>query len=143
MTISSFDGEYQFLSNFFPVTVFLDGECYPSVEHAYQAAKTTNPYERQFIKDMKTPGRAKRAGRHLMLREDWELIKISVMHDLLRQKFSHETLRKRLLATGDEKLEEGNTWKDYFWGVCNGIGQNQLGVLLMRVREEIRHCEKT
>lgn len=78
-----------------------------------------------------------------MLREDWELIKISVMHDLLRQKFGHETLRKRLLATGDEKLEEGNTWKDYFWGVCNGIGQNQLGVLLMRVREEIRHCEET
>lgn len=139
MTINSFNEEYQFLSNFFPVTVFLDGEYYPSVEHAYQAAKTDNQYERERIRGMKTPGQAKRAGRHLMLRHDWEDVKLNVMHDLLRQKFSHGVLQDRLLATGDEKLVEGNTWKDYFWGVCNGIGQNHLGVLLMRVRDEIRH----
>lgn len=138
--IDQFDGKSRFLSNFFPVVIFLDEKSYPSVEHAYQAAKSHNPYERERIREMKTPGQAKRAGRQLTLREDWESIKLDIMYNLLCQKFSfiNPILRIRLLATGDEELIEGNSWKDYFWGVCNGIGQNNLGKLLMRVRKEIQ-----
>ena len=60
------------------------------------------------------------------------------MRDLLRQKFAREPLRSQLLATGEAKLIEGNHWGDTFWGVCRGQGENHLGMLLMKAREEIR-----
>ena len=135
--ITSFTGEYRFLSNFFPAVVTLDGETYPSVEHAYQAAKTTSPIAREAIRTCPKPGQAKRNGRMVQLRPDWEEIKLDVMRDLLWQKFQHYDLREQLLATGDRRLIEGNHWNDTFWGVCRGVGQNWLGVLLMEIREEM------
>jgi ribA/ribD-fused uncharacterized protein len=84
-----------------------------------------------------TPGRAKRMGRKAPLREDWEEIRVSVMTDLVRQKFSLPGLQRRLLATGDQEIVEGNTWGDVFWGVCRGKGQNQMGKILMKIREEL------
>lgn len=61
------------------------------------------------------------------------------MYEICKAKFSqNEELRNRLLATGDEQLEEGNTWGDRIWGTVNGIGENRLGNILMRVREELR-----
>ena len=52
----------------------------------------------------------------------------------------NEDLKQRLLATGDKRLVEGNTWGDTFWGVDlrSGRGENQLGRILMRVREELK-----
>jgi ribA/ribD-fused uncharacterized protein len=72
------------------------------------------------------------------MRDDWNDIKIDVMRDLLQEKFSDDDLRELLLATGDAELIEGNTWNDYFWGVCLGEGQNWLGKLLMEVRKELK-----
>lgn len=136
--IESFQGEHRFLSNFWHVYVTYDGEVYPTVEHAYQAAKTLNPEFRKAI-CYATTGEAKRMGRQVPMRPDWEAIKIDVMRDLLKQKFTEEPeLRELLLATGDAELIEGNTWNDYFWGVCNGNGQNWLGKLLMEVREAVK-----
>lgn len=136
--IESFQGEYRFLSNFWHVYVRYDGELYPTVEHAYQAAKTLNPEFRKAIA-YATTGEAKRMGRQVPMRPDWDSIKIDVMRDLLRQKFTEEPeLRELLLATGDAELIEGNTWGDYFWGVCNGEGQNNLGKLLMEIRDGLR-----
>lgn len=136
--INCFDGQYAFLSNFYPVEVRLDGEVYATVEHAYQAAKTIRKAERYMIQYAPTPGKAKRLGRKVTLREDWEQVKIHVMLHLLRQKFSVQEFKLALLATQDATLIEGNNHGDTFWGQVDGQGSNQLGLLLMHVRTEIQ-----
>ncbi len=137
--IDRFRGEYRFLSNFWPAVVTLDGITYPTVEHAYQAAKILDPTSRGLFYSAATPGDAKRLGRQLTrLRGDWHQVRLAVMADLVRQKFTHPDLRDRLLATGNRDLIEGNDWGDTFWGVCRGVGDNQLGRILMKVREELR-----
>lgn len=137
--IESFSGNYRFLSNFFRPTanVVLDGVEYSSVEHAYQAAKTTDTEARKQFQ-FGTPSGAKRLGRELSLRFDWETVKEVVMLDLLRQKFIGTDLEASLLSTEDAELIEGNYWQDIYWGVCGGVGQNRLGVLLMQVRDELK-----
>jgi N-glycosidase YbiA len=136
--IGSFEGEYRWLSNFFPCLVKLDGEGYPTVEHAYQAAKTRCPSERRRIQQAPTATEAKHLGRMVRLPDDWDENKIGVMLDLLRQKFRDPVLQDALLGTGEMELIEGNTWGDRFWGVVRGTGRNELGRLLMQVRREIR-----
>jgi ribA/ribD-fused uncharacterized protein len=133
--IDRFVGRYSFLSNFAGVDVQLDGATYPSVEAAYQAAKTTDARQRAKFTSAAAPD-AKKMGRRLKLRPDWESVKVDVMAGLLRQKFALEPLRGQLLATGDAELVEGNYWGDTFWGVCQGVGENWLGRLLMQVRAE-------
>ncbi len=137
MTIEKFQKEYRFLSNFQPARVVFEHAVYPSVENAYQAAKTTNLVLRVAFQTTYTAGQAKRSGRELFLRSDWEEIKLDVMLELLRQKYKNEPLRTRLLQTCDQELIESNTWNDTFWGVCRGIGKNHLGKLTMKVRQEI------
>jgi ribA/ribD-fused uncharacterized protein len=147
--IVRFEGEYRFLSNFWPVSVTLpdDGPMcprlglgqtvYPTVEHAYQAAKTLDAQERVKIAVCSSPGKAKALGKEVTLRPDWDLLKIGVMYDLLQQKFKENPLRQQLLDTGTASLIEGNNWGDTYWGVCNGIGENRLGGLLMLVRNQL------
>lgn len=137
MTISSFSGEYRFLSNFWPCEIIFEGEYYTSVEHAYVAAKVTDPMIRQLVRKCLTAGEAKRLGRKLPLRCDWANVRLSMMENFLRQKFSEAKLAQLLLSTGDEQLVEGNHWKDTFWGVCEGVGENHLGRLLMQIRAEL------
>lgn len=134
--IDSFQGAYRFLSNFWPAKVVLDGIEYDSVEHAYVASKTLNEIARKDIAGM-TPGQSKRYGRTLKLRPDWEEVKLTIMEDLVRQKFKRPDLAKLLRSTGKAELIEGNTWGDTFWGVCRGVGENNLGKILMRVRAEL------
>lgn len=137
--IGTFDGKYAFLSNFYPSSITdEDYITYPTVEHYFQAMKTLDTGVRFYIAIQTTPGKAKRLGRRLDLRPDWEFIKDSVIEKALRIKFSNPELRKALLDTGDEYLEEGNTWGDQYWGVCNGVGKNTLGKLLMKIRQEIK-----
>jgi len=132
--ISEFQGEFRFLSNFWPCKIYFEGMWYDSVEHAYQAAKTLDMDERLRISFLETPGKAKRAGKELKIRPDWEEIKIPIMRELLIKKFSHRELMFRLKKTEGE-LIEGNNWGDTFWGVCKGQGQNILGKLLMEIRD--------
>ena len=136
--IDRFDGDYAFLSNFDPSPITIDRITYPTVEHAFQAAKTDNRLERERIAVLPTPGAAKRAGRKVTLRPDWERVKVALMEDLVRRKFADPERAGKLLATGDDELVEGNTWNDRFWGVCRGTGRNELGKILMRVRTELR-----
>ena len=142
--IDKFDGEYEFLSNFYNSEIIYEGIIYPTVEHAFQAAKTLNVDERTAISKLDTPGKAKRAGRKCNLREDWEEIKDGVMYNCIKSKFQNPELRKLLLETGDEYLVEGTVWHDNYWGNCsckkceNIQGRNQLGKTLMKVREELR-----
>lgn len=138
--ISEFDGEFRFLSNFWPAKVTLGNMEFPSVEHAFQAAKTLNMQQRAAIRDCATPGQAKRMGRKVALRPDWESVKVDIMKQLVWAKFKNPTLRKMLLATGDALIEEGNNWNDRFWGICpprSGNGLNHLGNILMKVRDHI------
>ena len=84
-----------------------------------------------------TAGRAKREGRKFKLRPNWSEMRLSIMKELLVQKFAQGELRTLLLNTKDEYLEETNYWNDKFWGVCDGEGANHLGRLLMEVRHMI------
>lgn len=146
--IKGFFGDYRFLSNFWGCRIAYEGVVYPSTEHAYQAAKTLDEDERAdilFYLDEKgkvhqtTAAQAKEAGKHVTLRPDWEDVKISIMTKLVRQKFEQDDeLRAKLLATGDAYLEETNHWGDKFWGVCKGVGRNELGKLLMRIRDDLQ-----
>ena len=132
--IGPFLGRWRFLSNFYPVTVVMDQVAYRSVEHAYQAAKTLDVDERRIIAAAETPGAAKKFGRMVTVREDWEQVKLTVMLNLLTQKFSLDPLATWLVETAPARLVEINTWGDTFWGICQGHGENHLGRLLMRVR---------
>lgn len=137
--IDRFTGDHSFLSNFHPSPVALDGETYTTVEHAFQAAKTRDPAARKRIREAKTPGSAKALGRRVQLRTDWEDVKVEIMTDLVRQKFTaHPDLATKLLGTRGAELVEGNTWGDRFWGMSRGTGRNELGRILMKVRTEIR-----
>jgi len=133
--IDSFFGEYRFLSNFYFSPFVYQEVKYNTVEHAYQAAKTLDPIEKHAILNALTPGRVKRIARDVTLRSDWEEIKLSVMERFVREKFTqNKDLLDRLIATGNEELVEGNTWKDTYWGICNGVGENHLGKILMELR---------
>jgi ribA/ribD-fused uncharacterized protein len=135
--IDRFWGEYRFLSNFYPAPVEWCGQVYPSVEHAYQAAKCADPDDRaQFLTG--TAGEAKKNGQRVKLVKNWEGIKVRIMERLVIRKFEHPDLQILLLATGDAELIEGNTWGDRFWGVCGGTGENHLGRILMYVRKALR-----
>ncbi len=138
--ITTFHGEYRFLSNFWPAEVKSCGWTYRTVEHAYQAAKSDQLMDRLMIQKCKTPGQAKRAGKRITLCSRWACPeeRIATMLTLLRSKFSAEPLKALLEETGDAILIEGNTFGDCFWGVCAGVGENHLGKLLMQVREENR-----
>lgn len=138
--IESFEKEFAFLSNFYHSPIECsDGLTYPTAEHAFQAMKTTNLELRKKIAAARTPGKAKRMGRRLALRPGWDDMKLEVMYEIVRVKFfSSRILKIQLLATGNRELVEGNYWHDTFWGVCNGQGENHLGKILMRVREELQ-----
>lgn len=135
--ISGFRDAYRFLSNFTSVHVIYDSELYPSVEHAYQAAKTNDLHWRRKIQAAPSPQAAKRMGRLAPVREDWEDAKLGVMEMLLRQKFATPYYKILLMQTDDRELIEDNWWGDKFWGVCNGVGENHLGKLLMKIRADL------
>lgn len=133
-----FQDEYFFLSNFYPCKVEYEDMIYPSSEHAFAAAKTLDIRGRILIQECSTPGLAKRMGRNVTLRKDWDNIRVDIMKQILHNKFmDNKELRERLLLTGNLELIEYNYWGDTFWGVCNGVGQNNLGKLLMALRQEI------
>ena len=135
--INRFDGEYRFLSNFYETPILYNGITYRNTEAAFQAQKCTD--RAQEFADL-SAGEAKRLGRKVTLRPDWNDVRISIMHDIVRAKFDqHKDLRDKLLATHDKKLIEGNYWNDCFWGVCMNRGENNLGKILMLVRDELSH----
>jgi ribA/ribD-fused uncharacterized protein len=143
--IKGFFGDYRFLSNFHPVRVILDGVQYPSVEHAYQAAKW-QPVQRVFFLTCTALetidyNRVHQPDGYATIAQ-WDDVKVSTMHALVAQKFDPQKNpenAQRLIATGIRHLEEMNWWGDIFWGTDNtGKGQNRLGKILMEVRAKIR-----
>jgi ribA/ribD-fused uncharacterized protein len=135
-TAEGFVGDYKFLSNFFICPVEVEGLKFTSSEAAYQAFKTYPISERQIFCRM-TPGEAKRHGKQVSLRTDWEEVKIHAMKLVLYAKFTQNPdLARRLRDTRPTRLVEYNNWGDQFWGICGGKGRNYLGQLLMDLREQ-------
>lgn len=136
--IKGFFGEYRYLSNFEVCDVWFDGRLYGSSEAAYMSAKTLDGDLRdKFIKIRAlSSSDAKKLGRSIPLRTDWGRVRYEVMASVVFDKFyRHKELRDKLLSTGNKYLEETNHWNDTYWGVCNGVGENNLGKLLMTIRE--------
>lgn len=159
--VKGFFGDYQFLSNFWPCHVILDGVSYKSVELAYQASKwkagtdreyftkctslQSIEYNRTHIESNASAGVD--GGTHVSAPngytpDEWNAVKVSIMKSLLEQKFDSKRslecaeLHAKLLATGTKHLEEMNWWGDTFWGTDKERkGENMLGRLLMDVRK--------
>ena len=138
--IDSFRDEHSFLSNFYyhPMTINASFT-YRTVEHFYQASKARTKIDHIRVMSAISPAEAKRKGRKVQLRDDWEEIREEVMWKGLVAKFSNVRLRNLLIGTYPAKLVEGNWWKDTYWGVDHktGEGQNRLGELLMKLRKEL------
>lgn len=140
-----FKDEYNFLSNFYylknPINWIYHK--FDTVENAYQATKCMLKSDIDMFCNI-SPGKAKRLGRKIIIRSDWENIKIDVMTELVRLKFQNNlSLKNKLLETNNLKLIEGNTWHDNFWGSCycskcGNNGKNHLGKILMMIRNELR-----
>lgn len=144
MAIDDFHGKYFFLSNFYNSPIWYKGKLWPTVEHAFQAAKVDDDTANKILV-AKTPGDAKRLGRQGKMCPNWDTYRITVMRECLQRKFlCNDELLKQLLDTGDEELIEGTTWHDNFWGNCtcpkcaNITGENMLGKLLMEIRDKAR-----
>jgi len=141
--ITRFRGQYGFLSNFYASPIEVNGIAFPTVEHAFQAAKVRLDHPRRqnvqiLIAEHPTPAGAKQAGRSIKLRDDWKTAHLPIMRRLLALKFAYGTpLAKALMDTRGVPLIEGNDWNDTYWGVCRGQGRNQLGVLLMELRDDL------
>lgn len=143
--IELFQREYFFLSNFYYCNIEYNFQMYPSAEHLFQALKTLNADEREKIRLAEKPGQAKRLGRRVRLRKDWEDIKDQVMMHVLELKFSQNSLLyEKLDYTYPSLLIEGNNWHDNYWGDCycdkckHIKGENKLGIFLMKLRRNWR-----
>ena len=134
--INSFDGEYDFLSNFYECPILWKGNLYRNSESIYQSYKTLDNVPFDFTKT--TGSQAKKISKKLNVRPDWNKIKFDLMYEICQEKFNQNTdIAQKLMNTGDAILIEGNYWGDTYWGKCNGVGQNNLGKILMKIREEL------
>ncbi len=144
--IAEFQGPWREYSNFEGPPVQYGMMIYDHVENAYHAAKSLDfNVRRQFMH--LTASEAKKLGRQIECRPDWEKVKLAVMEILVREKFLHRKPLGLLLASGTMQIEEGNTWHDNFWGICrcpkcaNLEAYNHLGELLMKIRGEMQNFD--
>lgn len=142
--ICGFFGKYRWLSNFWPAKTVVGRfdwpmEEFPSVEQAYQALKCVKKQDWDKFVNSKEKGAkwAKHLSHIIEVRKDWPEVKLRIMSSLIRQKFSNfnPELKQKLIDTKDAYLEETNTWGDTYWGVCNRVGENHLGKLIMETRD--------
>lgn len=142
--IYGFKDEYRWLSNMWPCLVKVNFKTFPSSEHAFVYAKVKDDPEGLLYDELLklTPRESKIWGRSVDMVGNWDERKLNVMYHAVYSKFNdNQDLKKKLLDTGDLYLEETNYWKDTFWGVCEGVGQNKLGEILMKVRNELKWGE--
>jgi ribA/ribD-fused uncharacterized protein len=110
-----------------------------SAEAAYQACKVANPPLAHYLRFTRmNPFEAKKAGKTLYLREDWDEVKTKVMWHILKAKFTQNSTMKIMLLNTDEELIHDCPWGDRYWGVTNGVGENVLGLQLMKLRDILR-----
>ena len=134
-------------TNFSRHPITIDGVVWPTTEHYFQAAKFNDAELKETVRLAKAPAIAAKMGRDRAytskMRSDWDKYRLEAMMDALRAKFTqHKELTQLLLDTGDAELFEDSP-KDYFWGAgADRTGNNQLGILLMDLRSELREKEE-
>ena len=133
--ILGFFGEYRFLSNMTKVIIDCGKYKFPSVENAYQAMKYSEEYWDVF--ERCSPLDSKKVSSEAILPDDWHVNKYDYMFEFNREKYKNPHFKQLLLNTGNKYLEETNWWRDTYWGVCNGIGENKLGEILMEIRKSL------
>ena len=113
---------------------------FKSVEHAFVAAKSRNRDDWEAVMNMDTPAEAKKFGRTIKLRPDWNEKKAGIMLTLIGIKFKDDELKRKLLDTGNDELVEANQWGDTYWGVdkSTGKGENVMGKILMQTRSKLK-----
>jgi ribA/ribD-fused uncharacterized protein len=144
-TIYGFQGDYRFLSNFDPTPIVYGGLQIKTAEHLYNALKTTSLEEALSVLAAETPGQAKKVGRTVTLKDNWETEKFTAMRTTIGVKFiGNLLLSSKLVETGDKILIEANEWHDQIWGdcfcgrpACEPAGLNNLGELLMELRTDL------
>ena len=137
-TITRFRGPFKFLSNLYATPITYKGHTYCCLEAAYQAQKSLDPTIHERFANIRLPYKSRGMGQRIKtIRPDWFDIRIDIMEELLSIKFSHPQLKECLQCTGQSNIVECNTWGDTFWGVYNGVGENHLGRLLMKVRDTL------
>jgi len=135
--------EYPWMSNFFMCKIKDEqGRVWRSSEHLYQGMKFIEPVYQEAVRMVLTPKESKIIANNYLrdnIRPDWHDIKIDIMRDVVMRKFTqNESLRDKLLKTGDKVLIEHRA-SDDFWGSGPDMkGKNWLGVILMETREELK-----
>ena len=140
LKICGFFGEFSFLSNMYKSNFFYHGALYNSSEQAYMAAKCLFANDFAKMLEITEPSKCKHFGRTVQLVPAWDKVKLNVMKFILYEKFNTPRLKQMLLATGNRHLEEANYWNDKYWGTFYGNGQNNLGKILMEVRNSIKNA---
>lgn len=137
--VKGFFGPYRWLSNYHLCEIYYGGNMFPATENAYMYSKIdpvdreNNPYVIRLLTC--TPSEAGKIGRNMPIRSDWDDVRYDMMKTMLIDKFTrHQSLKVQLMETAPKYLEETNHWKDIYWGVCDGIGENNLGKALMEIR---------
>jgi ribA/ribD-fused uncharacterized protein len=161
-------GEFRFMSNMFVAPFEIDGMTFPTVEHYFQwskammfegkdsehAGKMMKPPRNKEFTEAKS---VKALGRKVkdFSPARWDDVKIPIMEKALRAKFINPQhgLLEKLLATGDRPIGEANP-RDKYWGIGTSAdtadamnpakwkGQNQLGKLLMKLRDEFTQAKR-
>lgn len=149
LVVEKFDGDYAFLSNFYiGDPIIYKTQLFQTAEHLYQSLKTEDPYEAAWVASAATPGQAKRRGQEITVKAGWDTtgLKVLAMRTTVGQKFLQDRhLQRKLLATGNAALVEGNHWHDNYWGKCTcgspecvDRGMNILGCILEELRSDLR-----
>lgn len=134
----SFSGELNFCSNFYYAEILYKGQKFKTAEHAYQWSKCKHDADKAAICEAKTPVEAKKIGKKATIIDNWDNSRIPIMYEILKCKFSLPFLKEKLINTGDQELVNENYWRDTVFGVYNKEGDNWLGRLLMRIRDELK-----
>ena len=156
-TVVAFRADSNPLSNYYKCTLIYEDKHFMSSEHLYQYAfcmHCDRPDMAQQVFEAPTPKRAKEISTHLKslvnkeCLANWGTIKLSVMKFVLGLKWnSCAKFRQTLLSTNGQTIAEAT--QDAFWGVAAApnlaqftkpnkfLGRNQLGQLLMTLRDAI------
>ncbi len=131
---------FQYLSPFSAHRIEIWGEVFSTVEHAYQAARIKPGAERDVIKNAASPLEAWRQGQKYKNDPVLSIVdfdKFAVMEELFRAKIhQHPDIVEILKESGERDLIK-NVETDFYWGIGDGSGQNQMGKLWMKLRKEL------
>lgn len=139
MKITHFVDEYDFLANTFNHPFVFDGLKFSTAEAAFYAQRVRDVKARRKYTRL-NPNQARSKALQAIPIDEWDSRKLSIMEKVLRAKFSDPELKKKLLDTGDASLINTNSYRDDYWGIYMGKGKNKLGVLLEKIRDELKEA---